>query len=712
MLNKMFLSFFLLFVLSPVYTLPVEVKKIEVNTFDDFQEGKFKGTSLDSTGRLFIGPEIKKIPGPAREYYLSLDTGRNGDIYVGTGHKASVFKINRDKTADEVFNSDYLDVYALLVTEGGDIYVGTSPNGRIYKIKNGKRYSVKNGSDIFEIKDGVPKRIKESEKKNIEVYNPDERFIWDIKEDKQGDIILAVGNSGGVYELDKSGNTSKIFTPEDSHIISLYITKNNSILAGSGDRGIIYRIDNRKVKVLFDSPLDEVKGICEDKEGNIYFSASKGINGRKRKKNDSIEFETFIRESKKQDEKEPPETSILYCLHTNGVVERIWSSREEYIYSVVYDPAADGVIIGTGNFGRVYRVKKDGSFSIIYESESAQVFKIAGKSSGFTVIANNTSTISRIEPTLNNTGSYLSEIFDLKIQSKLGKIYWNASTGQNAGVMLSIRTGNSNIPDKTWTDWSAPFSDRENSTIDISGIRYFQVKAVLSSTNVTNTPYLNNFRVFYVQSNLSPQIEKIVIRKGNPKNKTYAPEKPGQKKEKKNKYLDVKWQAKDPNGDKLKYNIYLKKEGDNNWIYLKEDITDKALDIDTELYEDGEYVLKIVADDALANPPSLTKEHARLSASFNIDSTAPVIKNFTKQGKQINFGVIDGTSLIANVLYSIDGKIWYPIFPRDMINDSKAENYSFNLNSNKKTGGSNSPKIIFIKVIDEFNNYKVFQREI
>jgi hypothetical protein len=693
---------------------PVEVKKIEVNTFDAFQKGKFKGTSLDSIGRLLIGPEIKKIPGPGQEYYLSLDIARSGDIYVGTGHQASVYKIKTDDSIEEVFSSDYLDVYALLVTEAGDIYVGTSPDGRIYKIKNGKSYSVKNGSDIYEINNNIPKSIKEEDKKNIEIFNPDERFIWDIKEDKEGNIIFAVGNGGGVYELDKKGNTANIFTPEDSHIISLFITKNNSILAGSGDRGILYKIDKRKVKVLFDSPFDEVKGICEDKEGNIYFSAAKGINGRKKEKDESIRFEPFLKNKKKEDKKEPPEKCMLYCVHTNGTVEGIWSSKEEYIYSAVYDYNSDSIIIGTGNFGRVYRVKKDGSFSIIYESESAQVFKIAGKNSVFNVIANNTASITQIRQSLNNKGSYLSEIFDLEIQSKLGKIYWDASTNQDTGVLLSIRTGNSNIPDKTWTDWSAPFHDGENSTINITGIQYFQVKAVLNSSNISGTglPYLNNFRVFYVQSNLSPQIEKIDILKAHSKSQPYAPEKPGQKKAKKNKYLQVKWKAKDPNGDKLKYNIFLKKKEDKNWIYLKEDITEKTLELDTELYEDGEYVLKIAADDALANPPSLAKEHSKISASFNIDSTAPIIDNFLRQGKQISFGVSDDTSLIANVLYSINGKIWYPIFPKDMINDSKSENYSFNLNSNKKTGGANSPKIIFIKVIDEFNNYKVFQREI
>lgn len=710
-LNRTIRLFFMIFITAAICLHPVEVKKIEVKTYADFQEGEFKGTSLGSDGKLSLGPEIKKIGGPALEYYLSLDISRQGDIYIGTGHKASVYRIKPDNTGEEIFASDFLDVHALLVTENGDIWVGTSPNGRVYKIESGKKYSVKNGSDIFEMKDEVPRSIKEEERKNIEIFNPDERFIWDIKEDKTGKIIFAVGNGGGVYEIDKTGNVANIFTPEDSHIISLYITKNNSILAGSGDRGIIYRIDNRKVKVLFDSPFDEVKGICEDKEGNIFFSAAKGLSDRDKQRDKSIEFEPVLKSTKKESEKIPLEKSVLYCLRSSGVVESVWKSKEEYIYSVAYDEKTDSVLVGTGNLGRVYRVTKDGDFAIIYESESAQVFKIVGKNSGFTIISNNTAALEKIEANLAGKGTYLSEVFDLEIQSRLGKIYWDASPGLGTGVMLYTRSGNSNIPDSTWSDWSAPFSDPENSTIGVPGTRYFQVKAALNiSTNTAASPYLNNFRVFYVQDNLSPQIEKIEISKPAAQPQPASqPDKTESKTPPDRKYLTVKWEAKDPNGDRLKYNVFLQKAGADTWLPIKEDITDKTFEIERELFEDGKYLLKITADDFLANPPALAKSTTKISSSFIIDSTAPVVKNFSLLDKQVDFTVADDTSLIAKVFYSLDGKMWYPIFPKDLLNDSRSESYSFSIHADAARKNPGPVRIIFIKVIDEFNNYKVFQ---
>jgi len=703
----LFWSVFL--VMAGLHLFPVEVKKIEAYRFDDFQQGQFKGTALDNKGRLFIGPGINEIPGPGEEYYLSLDVAPSGNIYLGTGHQASVYRIKPGTPApaassspeaagsagniEAIFESDSeLDVYAVLVTGSSSsnetVFVGTSPEGKIYKISPNK------------------------EKK--EFFDPDEKFIWDLKEDKTGNIICAVGNSGGVYQITPEGEGVQVFAAEDTHIISLYISGDNSILAGSGDRGILFRIDNRKVKVLFDSPFQEIRGICEDNEGNIYFSATKEISLAGQISTGSSREKPLFLKKKEKPEEDPREKSVLYRLPTNGIVEKIWASGTEYIYSVFYDRKSSSVIIGTGDSGRLYSVKKDGSFAIIYESDSAQIFRIAGNGkgagSGYTLITNNTAAIAGIEDTLSSKSTYYSDVYDLQIQSKLGRLYWDAVTGAQTEVLLFIRTGNANVPDNTWTQWSAPFTDSENSLLNIPDCRYFQVKAVLNSKNATESPYLERFRVYYLQSNLGPQLKKIEVKKpasGQPVS-VFTPDvktSPTPKEVKDNNYLMVSWEAVDPNKDKLKYNIYLKKYNAQNWFLIKEDLEEKTLKLETRLFQDGKYVLRVTADDSLANPPSLSKSSDMVSSPFLIDSTAPGVTNFSVIGNRIQFTVEDKTSIIANVLYSFDGKLWYPVFPVDLLNDSKIETFDFSL------ANLQGKKFIFLKVMDEFENCKVFQEE-
>jgi hypothetical protein len=104
----------------------------------------------------------------------------------------------------------------------------------------------------------------------------------------------------------------------------------------------------------------------------------------------------------------------------------------------------------------------------------------------------------------------------------------------------------------------------------------------------------------------------------------------------------------------------------------------------------------------------MSKSTTLISSPFLIDSTAPVVTNYSVQQRRVIFTVSDKTSLVAKVLYSYDGKIWFPVFPVDMIADSKTENYDFNLNDMDKSKN----KYIFIKVMDEFDNCKVFQKEL
>jgi len=583
---------------------------------------------------------------------------------------------------EEIFKSESLDIYALMVKGSGIVYAGTSPEGKIYKITG-----------------------EGSERKSVEFFDPDEKFIWDLKADKNGDIICAVGNSGGVYRITPSGQAAKIFTPEDTHIGTLYITRSNSILAGSGDRGILYRIDNRKVKVLFDSPFEEIRGICEDKSGNIYFTATRGLLRDDRSKQTERKS---LKKKKETRVQEPPEKSVLYCLHTSGIVEKLWTSKTEYIYTAHYDEANDGVVIGTGDTGRVYRVKRDGSFSILYESDSAQIFKIVGGQNGFNLITNNTATLATVENTLNSKGIYYSEVYDLEIQSKLGRLYWDAQVTGQTNIQLFVRTGNSNVPDKTWSAWSAPYTDSENSAVNISNCRYFQVKVVLNSKNAIETPYLSRYKVFYVQSNLSPMVKKIDIYKPvvAPVTQSSASKKDGAKKKTGTpNYLAVTWNVKDQNNDKLKYDIYIKKEAAKNWILVEENLTRKRYELDTELFQDGKYLLKVVADDSLANPPAMARSSQLISQPFLIDSTAPVVGNFSASGNQVAFTVTDKTSIVSKVFYSLDGKLWFPVFPKDMINDSKSETYSVQIKNLQ------SRKFIFLKAMDEFSNVNVFQEE-
>lgn len=672
-MNSKILAGITLLALAPALGA-VRVKQVEKSSLADFQKGSFVNVSIDSHGGLFLGPKLKNLPGPAEEFYLAAAASGDGDLYLGTGHNASVYRVSPDGKIDKVFQGEQLDVYALLVAGNGDVIVGTSPNGRVFRVA----------------KDG----------KSSELFHPDEKFIWDLAEDKQGNILCALGNTGAVYSIANDGAVENLLTAEDSHIISLHVTSDNAILAGSGDRGILYEIKNRKVRVLFDSPLDEIKGITSDGDGNVYFIAVKSVSAPQTGK----EFEIGSAFSKKAspDKEAVREESILYCLSPGGVVEPLWSSTEELAYAVYFDSRAKAVIIGTGNAGRVYRVDRSGVCAQVCESDSAQVFRIVGGATpgkGYFLIANNTAGITLVESGMNANGTYFSEVFDARIQSHFGRLSWNAETPGQSSVSFAVRLGNSDSPDRSWTNWTAPFTDPENANINTGGYRFLQLKVVLSSTSPSASPLLSGYRVYYLTDNLKPEVGRVLVQR--PADKKPVPETTPPR-----KYLHVSWDAKDPNQDRLNFTLSLRKLPGNEWLLLRKELREKWLYLDCELFADGKYQLQVQADDGLDNPPSWARSFSRTSTPFTIDSTAPLLTEFFMAGRNVRFKAEDLASAVVLAQYSLDGKEWVPLFPDDLVGDSRVETYRFELSNPKNS------RMLLIKLSDEFGNDKVFQKSI
>jgi hypothetical protein len=172
------------------------------------------------------------------------------------------------------------------------------------------------------------------------------------------------------------------------------------------------------------------------------------------------------------------------------------------------------------------------------------------------------------------------------------------------------------------------------------------------------------------------------------------------------RYLHISWDASDPNQDRLNFNLFLKKLPDGDWQLLRDEVKEKWLYLDSELFADGKYLLKVQADDGLDNTPSWIKTAVKISIPFIIDSTAPVLSEFALAAGRVRFMASDESSAVAQVHYSFDGKSWHPVFPEDMVGDSRSEKFDFLLNNSKNS------HVLFIKIADEFDNYKVFQKSI
>lgn len=729
MKKRLFLVLKIVALLLAVSQLQAVVpRKWELRSKDDFLKGKFAGTSLSSDGVLSIGPRLEKLELPAEEFYLSLVQGPDGSYYLGTGHGGKIYRLGKDKKAELYFQTAELDVTALAMDAKGVLYAGTSPNGKVYKITAGN--------------------------KGEEFFNPQERYIWDLVLTDRGNLLVAVGESGGIYEVNPAGAGRLLFKSRDNHILCLVQTGGGDFLAGSGGRGQLYRISaSGRASVIFDSGFEEVRNVVLDRDGNIYLSAggapskqvstvspaSSATTTTKTETEVSVvvsavaaalETDLQVPETPARSKSTGTVSGAVFHVTPDGLARKLWSSGEEIIYSLIYDVDSQKLILGTGNQGRLYSLDRKGSLELLAQSGSEQVYGLFQFNKQIQVLGNNPCFLGLLQPGQNFSGEYLSSVLDAKILSTWGRLGWEAELPPGTSLQIQSRSGNTAEPDDTWSDWSPPYSRPDEKVLSPAG-RYLQLKINLKGPGGAKSPRVQKLLVFYLQANVAPVIDRLEVL---PANQVFikppeqdeiilgldeASREGARRRDETSLYLTPKkaerqgfrtitWEASDENGDRLVFNIYLRKEGENSWRLMQEKLSDKVFSFDTRNYPDGTYWLKVEATDLPSNPPGTEKKAEKESPPLVIDNSLPAIKNFlaSRSGGllEVSFTAEDAYSYIEEVKFLIRPGDWQVVFPVDGLCDSRSENFKFSV---KVPAGSDN--LLLIRVRDSFGNVGVHQ---
>ncbi len=106
------------------------------------------------------------------------------------------------------------------------------------------------------------------------------------------------------------------------------------------------------------------------------------------------------------------------------------------------------------------------------------------------------------------SGQFTSRVLDALGPVADGTIAWDAVTPENTSLDISLRTGNTPVPDASWSAF-APVEDGDPIG---SGFRYVQYQASLATTNTVFTPVLEEVRILYNAGTdtVAPQITSRV----------------------------------------------------------------------------------------------------------------------------------------------------------------------------------------------------------
>jgi hypothetical protein len=164
----------------------------------------------------------------------------------------------------------------------------------------------------------------------------------------------------------------------------------------------------------------------------------------------------------------------------------------------------------------------------------------------------------------------------------------------------------------------------------------------------------------------------------------------------------IDWEADDPNGDSLSFDLMFRGEGESAWKPLAKGVRETYLAFDSTMLPDGLYRVRVQASDAPSNPGGQAKEAVRDSDPFIVDNTPPSVQVAArKSGRDVTFEVTaaDTPGPIARAEYSLDAARWVPLAPADGVSDSRSETYSVTMKEMRP-----GEHTVIVKVTDLLGN--------
>lgn len=590
----------------------------------------------------------------------------DGSLLIGSDDEGALLQVN-GATIKRLASVPGAIAIVALAAQGNDALLGAMPSKTLWRLRNGKI------TPVVELKD-------------VET-------IWAIAVGTDGTAYVGTGPSGVLYAV-KNGKASEVFRTEDKRVSAVAVAPDGAVWFGTGERAVVFRYDPKanETRAMADFAGNEISSIVVTKDA-AFVAANDveqptgpaktatqvaAIEKPKAPKGDDAKAPTKGSVPGAEEEKEltgerkgaRKGKGAVFRIDNDGRLLQLHALTSTYFTSIAV--GADGAVYGaSADKGRVY-VMQHRSVGTAFDVDERAVSHLFWDGDKLGLATDDSAAVYRTKGRASDA-KYVSEVFDAKGISQLGRMTW-LGTGR---VSVETRSGNTATPGPGWSKWQGvsglgklPNGLATGKVASPAG-RYLQYRVALPTADST----FRQATLYYVPQNTGTVLSDLVIEPVTKEPLTTLKDLAAKPR---SPLLKIKWKSENPDGDETEYQLAVQREGETAWRALatgKAPLTATQWEWNTETFADGLYRVRVSAHDGLANPLERIQRDTLISTVIAVDNERPSLQ-LTIKGSAVSARAVDALSILSDAAVSFDDGPWQLLGPTDGLFDDTTETFT------------------------------------
>jgi hypothetical protein len=268
----------------------------------DRQDRVYAATSPDGkVYRVDASGKAEVFYDPKTKYIWSLAFARNGDLYVATGEQGEIHRVTPAGTGSVFFRTEEAHARSMTMDAADNLIVGTEPSGLIMRIstavpQNAQGFvlyqapkreitavAVDADGTIYAAGAGVrattpaapPVAVGAPPQPAVQVAPPPGavQIVGPSPIPVPPPLVTSQSITGGseIYRIQTDGYPRRIWSHAQDLVYALAFDAQGRLLAGTGNRGNLYRIDNEHSYTrLLNAEPTQITGLVRAPDGRVY----------------------------------------------------------------------------------------------------------------------------------------------------------------------------------------------------------------------------------------------------------------------------------------------------------------------------------------------------------------------------------------------------------------------------------------------------------